>query len=156
MHIFYSFQNHANCSKNINLKKISKYLNMLLQGTERTELAAVVKELVEAEALLSQRIRHIKIADRSEHGWATVAEYETNLRLNRTTKTGLRARAEKEAQKKAARKKLKPAAVTATIGDTPIHSATRATGITVCVMTTYFRNRSIHSMGKAYQMFFTT
>ena len=30
----------------------------------------------EGEKLIDARQKHIKIADRSEHGWATVAEYE--------------------------------------------------------------------------------
>ena len=71
-----------------------KEATWLLQGMERgPKLVAVVKELAEAEALLSQRIHHIKIADRSEHGWATVREYETEtdkLALDSDDKNGFR------------------------------------------------------------------
>ena len=83
-----------------------KWLNTSINTARmerRPKLAAVVKELAEAEAILSQRIRHIKIADRFEHGWV---EYETDkLALDSDDEKRL-TRVEKTAQKKAARKKL--------------------------------------------------
>lgn len=80
-----------------------------IEGMEGPKAAAAVRELMEAEAMLNRRIRLIKIADRSEHGWATVREYESDkLAIDSEDEKRLM-RAEKEAQKKAARTKLKPA-----------------------------------------------
>ena len=45
---------------------------------EGPKAAAAVKELTEAEAMLNRRIRLIKIADRSEHGWTTGSEYKSD------------------------------------------------------------------------------
>ena len=55
-----------------------KEATWLLQSVQGPKVAAVLKELTEVQDLLTQRVRLIKIADRSEHGWATVAEYETD------------------------------------------------------------------------------
>ena len=92
-------------------------------------MAAVLKEMTEVQDLLIQRVRLIKIADRSEHGWATVAEYETDkLALDSEDEKRI-TRAEEEAQKKAiARKKLKPAATTTTESEDPVYSTARSTG----------------------------
>ena len=60
----------------------------------------------------TRRMRIIKIADRSGHGWNMIAEYENDeLTLDSGDEKRL-IRAEMEAEKKAARKKLKlPAAI---------------------------------------------
>ena len=72
---------------------------------DRREEAA--KELKEAEALLTRRMRIIKIADRSDHGWNMIAEYENDqLAIDSDDEKRL-VRAEKEAERKAARKKPK-------------------------------------------------
>ena len=75
-----------------------KETTWLLQGMEGPNFLAVVKELTEAEALMTQRIQLIKIVDRSDHGWATIVEYETNKLGLDSDDTKQLTRAEKEAQ----------------------------------------------------------
>ena len=94
---------------------------LLQGGVEGLKVEVVLKELTEAQRLLTQRGRLIKIADRSEHGWATVAEYEADkLALDSEDEKRI-SRAEKEAQKKAvARKRSK--VVTTTTAVEPAYS----------------------------------
>ena len=98
----------------------------LLQGVQGPKVAAVLKELTEVQDLLTQRVRLIKTADRSEHGWATVAEYETDkLALDSEDEKRI-TRAEEVQKKTIARKKLKPSATTTT--EDPVYNTARSTG----------------------------
>ena len=80
-----------------------------------------------AAAIDSEGQAHKDLADRSEHGWATVAKHETDKLVFDSEDEKRITRAEKEAQKKAiARKKLKPAATTTT--EDLVYSTARSTG----------------------------
>lgn len=48
-----------------------------IEGSAR-DIERAKKVLEEGEALINERQKLIKIADRSEHGWATVEEYVTD------------------------------------------------------------------------------
>ena len=74
-----------------------------LRGVKRGDLAEsapVVCALEQAAEMLVRRMRLIRIADRSEYGWAVVAEYETDeLALDSDDEKKI-SRAEKEAERK--------------------------------------------------------
>ena len=76
-----------------------------IEKVEGTRVAAALKGLKEGEALLAHRLLLIKIADRSEHGWNMIAAYENDeLALDSDDEKRL-SRAEKEAAKRATKRK---------------------------------------------------
>ena len=76
-----------------------------IEKVEGTRVTAALKGLKEGEALLAHRLRLIKIADRSEHGWNMIAAYENDeLALDSDDEKRL-SRAEKEAAKRATKRK---------------------------------------------------
>ena len=84
-----------------------------LEKVGGTKAEAALKELKEGEALLTRRMRLIKITDRSDHGWNTIAAYENDeLALDSEDEKKL-LRAEKEAEKRVTRKKSKAATTSA-------------------------------------------
>ena len=73
------------------------------------ESAPAVHALEKAAEMLERRMRLIRIADRSEYGWAVVAEYETHeLALDSDDEKKI-SRAEKEAERKWLKKRKRQA-----------------------------------------------
>ena len=113
----YAFRRTGNAAQYSFVEEVVEHVreaSWQLEKVDGPKAEAAAKELKEAEALLTRRMRIIKIADRSDHGWNMIAEYENDeLALDLDDEKKL-ARAEKEAEKKAARKKPKlPAAIAA-------------------------------------------
>jgi len=113
----YSLRRTGNAAQMTFVEKVEEHVKeaiwLLQGGVEGLKAEVVLKELTEAQRLLTQRVRLIKIADRSEHGWATVAEYEADILALDSEDEKRISREEKEAQKKAvARKRLKTVATT--------------------------------------------
>ena len=58
-----------------NQKVIQKTINAALSALEGPNVAKAKEELAEGMSLLHNRQKLIKLADKSEFGWATVQEY---------------------------------------------------------------------------------
>ena len=52
------------------------------EGAARTSLENAKRALQEGEDLITQRQKLMKVADRSELGWAVVAEYQDQRRIH--------------------------------------------------------------------------
>ena len=106
----YAFRWPRNAAQYTFVEKVMEHVweaSWHIEKVEATKAEAALKELKEGEALLASRMRLIKIADRSDHGWNTIAAYENNeLALDSDDEKRL-LRAEKEAEKRATRKKPK-------------------------------------------------
>ena len=65
-------------------QKLSETLDSAKSAVENWHLEKVKNDLGEGEKLISERQKHILLADKSDYGWATVVEYKKHsLRLNR-------------------------------------------------------------------------
>ena len=72
-------------------------------GNGETSLEKTVEILNEGKSLLATRQKHIRIADRSEHGWNTVMEYEADELASDSDDEKKLEKAEKAADRKAQR-----------------------------------------------------
>ena len=112
----YAFRRPGNAAQYTFVEEVMEHVREAFWHLEKvggTKAEAALKELKEGEALLTRRMRIIKIADRSDHGWNTIAAYENDeLALNSEDEKKL-LRAEKEAEKRATRKKSKAATTSA-------------------------------------------
>ena len=106
----YAFRRTGNAAQYSFVEEVIEHVreaSWQLEKVDGPKVEEAAKELKEAEALLTRRMRIIKIADRSDHGWNMIAEYENDqLAIDSDDEKRL-VRAEKEAERKAARKKPK-------------------------------------------------
>ena len=57
-------------------QKLSEMLDSAKSAAEHSQLEKVKKDLEEGEKLISERQKHILLADKSDYGWATATEYK--------------------------------------------------------------------------------
>ena len=57
-------------------QKLSETLDSAKSAAEQSQLEKVKNDLEEGEKLISERQKHILLADKSDYGWATVNEYK--------------------------------------------------------------------------------
>ena len=57
-------------------KKLSETLHSAKSATENSQFEKVKTDLEEGEKLLSERQKHVLLADKLEYGWVTVLEYK--------------------------------------------------------------------------------
>ena len=75
------------------------------RSTDEESKEAAVHSLQKAAEMLERRMKLIRMADRSEYGWAVVAEYESDELAMDSDDEKRISRAEKEAEKKWLRKR---------------------------------------------------
>ena len=57
-------------------QKLSETLDSAKSAAEHSQLGKVKSDLEEGEKLISERQKHVLLADKSDYGWATVTEYK--------------------------------------------------------------------------------
>ena len=57
-------------------QKLSETLDSAKSAAEHSQLGKVKSDLEEGEKLISERQKHVLLADKYDYGWATVAEYK--------------------------------------------------------------------------------
>ncbi|KAL5490747.1 hypothetical protein EMCRGX_G015926 [Ephydatia muelleri] len=87
------------------LGQVQDALRDLEYGSTEETREAAVHSLQKAAEMLERRMKLIKMADRSEYGWAVVAEYESDELAVDSDDEKRISRAEKEAEKKWLRKR---------------------------------------------------
>eukprot|EP00731_Ephydatia_muelleri_P007020 Em0003g1268a len=87
------------------LGQVQDALRDLEYGSTEETRGAAVHSLQKAAEMLERRMKLIKMADRSEYGWAVVAEYESDELAVDSDDEKRISRAEKEAEKKWLRKR---------------------------------------------------
>ena len=98
-------------------QKLSETLDSAKSAAEHSQLEKVKNDLEEGEKLISERQKHILLADKSDYGWATVTEYKKHSLADdsddekRIFKAESRARSSVNALKK---KKKSPASAEST------------------------------------------
>ena len=127
----YAFRRPGNAAQFAFVEGMMEYVREAAWHIEKVEGAkveAALGELKKGEESLKRRMRLIKIADRSDHGWKTIEAYEDDeLALDSDDQKRL-ARAEKEAEKRANKKKPKVATTVAApvpMGDVAQQTARR-------------------------------
>ena len=100
------FRRPGNESQYAFAEKMLEHIDSAIQFLDqegRTE--DLRRELEEVRTMLAERQRMIKLADRSELGWAVVAEYEADELANNSEDERKIARAEREAEKKVVKRR---------------------------------------------------
>jgi len=98
-------------------QKLSETLDSAKSAAEHSQLEKVKRDLEEGESLISERQKHILLADKSDYGWAMVTEYKKHTLADdsddekRIFKAESRARTSVNALKK---KKKSPASAEST------------------------------------------
>ena len=59
-------------------QKLSETLDSAKSAAENSQLEKVKNDLEEGEKLISERQKHILLADKSDYGWAMFVEYKKN------------------------------------------------------------------------------
>ena len=72
----HKFKNKANEARYNFNQKLSETLDSAKSVAENLQLEKVKTSLEEGETLISERQKHILLADKSDYGWATVEEYK--------------------------------------------------------------------------------
>ena len=91
------------------LKKAAAKPVVATSDSLRSTLEKAMEAAKEGEGLLKLRQKHIKLADRSDHGWKVVQEYETDDLANDSGDEKRIAKAEKAAEAKAVTSKKRKA-----------------------------------------------
>ena len=87
------------------LGQVQDALSNLECGSMEESREAAIHSLQKAAEILERRMKLIKIADRSEYGWAVVAEYESDELAMDSDDVKRISRMEKEVEKKWLRKR---------------------------------------------------
>ena len=111
------------------LKKLTEAIPAALPDPLEASTGAMTKakkSLDEGMALIAHRQKLIKLADRSEHGWKVVKEYESDVLAENEDDEKRIAKAEKAAEKRAAvtaakKKKVSPKSQTANFSTRPAY-----------------------------------
>lgn len=88
---------------------IGRVADPSMKGPAKKELKKAQQALEEGKGLLIVRQKHIKMADRSDHGWATVAEYQEDELASDSEDEKKMERAERSAERKLAKSRKRKA-----------------------------------------------
>ena len=100
-------QFHFNATLNDSLGSAKKELEQLMPSSDgqKNALKRAVSHLDEGMKAIAKRQKHIKVADRSDYGWATVQAYDTDNLASGLDDEKRLEKAEKEAERQAAKKR---------------------------------------------------